>query len=176
MTVAYINFHAPINQSTVQLMATCGQLLKEGKNELYLMLSTPGGRVDSGVTSYNFLKDVMPVWRGFAGPFLQRGAIGRDSLLQLPLQAWLTLPSCFASSSTPTLARIIFWSLVILVSSGNAMAGAAQPRLRVRAPFVVTLRRTFHCQIKTSGLNRSTPWRRLRCRFAAVRQFASDRN
>jgi membrane-bound ClpP family serine protease len=51
MTVAYINFHAPINQSTVQqLMATCGQLLKEGKNELYLMLSTPGGRVDSGVT------------------------------------------------------------------------------------------------------------------------------
>ena len=59
MTVAYINLHAPINQSTVQqLMATCGQLLKEGKNELYLMLSTPGGRVDSGVTLYNFLRAI----------------------------------------------------------------------------------------------------------------------
>jgi len=59
MTVAYINFHAPINQSTVQqLMATCGQLLKEGKNELYLMLSTPGGRVDSGVTLYNLLRAI----------------------------------------------------------------------------------------------------------------------
>ena len=30
------------------------------------------------------------------------------------LQAWLTLPSCLASSSSPTLARMIFWSLVIL--------------------------------------------------------------
>src|SRR5512132_3787273 len=29
-------------------------------------------------------------------------------------QAWLTLPSCFASSSTPTLLRMIFSSLVIV--------------------------------------------------------------
>src|SRR5512142_2641699 len=31
-------------------------------------------------------------------------------------QAWLTLPSCFASSSTPTLLRMIFSSLVIMSS------------------------------------------------------------
>src|SRR6266536_3545743 len=30
--------------------------------------------------------------------------------------AWLTLPSCFASSSTPTLLRMIFSSLVIVSS------------------------------------------------------------
>ena len=33
-----------------------------------------------------------------------------------PRQAWLTLPSCFASSSTPTLLRMIFSSLVIVSS------------------------------------------------------------
>jgi hypothetical protein len=31
-------------------------------------------------------------------------------------QAWLTLPSCFASSGTPTLLRMIFSSLVIVSS------------------------------------------------------------
>src|SRR5580698_3810468 len=44
------------------------------------------------------------------------------------LQAWLTLPSCLASSSRPALARMIFWSLVMTVSPGAAVAGAAQPR------------------------------------------------
>src|SRR5215468_2430791 len=29
------------------------------------------------------------------------------------LQAWLTLPSCLASSSRPTLLRMTFWSFVI---------------------------------------------------------------
>src|SRR5215472_15652000 len=33
------------------------------------------------------------------------------------LQAWLTLPSCLASSNRPTLLRITFWSLVIVGSS-----------------------------------------------------------
>lgn len=55
MPTAYVNFHAPINPLTAQhLMATCGQLLTQGNTELYLMLSTPGGRVDSGLTVYNF--------------------------------------------------------------------------------------------------------------------------
>src|SRR5690242_4308145 len=44
------------------------------------------------------------------------------------LQAWLTLPSCLASSSRPALARMIFWSLVMTVSPGAAVTGAAQPR------------------------------------------------
>ena len=38
------------------------------------------------------------------------------------LQAWLTLPSCLASSNRPTLLRITFWSLVI-VGSSPAVAG-----------------------------------------------------
>ena len=59
MAIAYINFHAPINQLTAQqLMATCGQLLMKGTTEIYLMLSTPGGRVDSGLTLYNFLMSI----------------------------------------------------------------------------------------------------------------------
>jgi hypothetical protein len=35
---------------------------------------------------------------------------------------WLTLPSCLASSSSPTLARMIFCS-VVMVSSNAAEAG-----------------------------------------------------
>ena len=37
------------------------------------------------------------------------------------LQALETLPSCLASSSRPALARMIFWSLVMTVSSGSAI-------------------------------------------------------
>src|SRR5438270_5343682 len=33
------------------------------------------------------------------------------------LQAWDTLPNCLASSSRPALARMIFWSLVMALSS-----------------------------------------------------------
>lgn len=56
MTTAYVNFHAPIVPLTTQhLMAACGQLLSQGTSELYLMLSTPGGQVASGLTLYNFL-------------------------------------------------------------------------------------------------------------------------
>src|SRR5690242_16406632 len=44
------------------------------------------------------------------------------------LHAWLTLPSCLASSSRPALARMTFWSLVMTVSPGAAVTGAAQPR------------------------------------------------
>src|SRR5690242_8705897 len=43
------------------------------------------------------------------------------------LQAWLTLPSCFANSSTPTLPRMIFCSRVI---AGSTCVGpASTPRL-----------------------------------------------
>ena len=43
------------------------------------------------------------------------------------LQAWLTLPSCRASSSKPSLARMTFCSLVISVSSRTPRPGAAHP-------------------------------------------------
>jgi len=38
------------------------------------------------------------------------------------LQAWLTLPSCLASSSSPTFARMIFCSVVMV--SSNRRGGA----------------------------------------------------
>src|SRR6266516_5207652 len=44
-------------------------------------------------------------------------------LYPIILQAWLTLPSCLASSRSPTLARMIFWSVVMVVSSKSAEAG-----------------------------------------------------
>src|SRR5215469_1246177 len=46
------------------------------------------------------------------------------------LQAWLTLPSCLASSSKPTLARMIFWSWVIVMVSipGAGGRGAVPAR------------------------------------------------
>lgn len=53
---AYVNLHAPINHNTAQnLMALCGQLVGQGKTEICLMLSSPGGSVASGFTLYNFL-------------------------------------------------------------------------------------------------------------------------
>src|SRR3954468_24097507 len=64
------------------------------------------------------------------------------------LQAWLTLPSCFASSSRPTLARMIFCS-VVMMSSNAPRRGASSPR-PLRAPprlrFAVGI--GHRCQIK----------------------------
>jgi ATP-dependent protease ClpP protease subunit len=61
MTIAYLNFHAPINPLTVQhFMSTCGQLVQQQHDALYLCLSTPGGEVPSGVTLYDFLR-ALPV-------------------------------------------------------------------------------------------------------------------
>ena len=57
MSVAYLNFHAPINPLTVQhFMSTCGTLVSEGHSGVYLCLSTHGGDVHSGITLYNFLR------------------------------------------------------------------------------------------------------------------------
>jgi ATP-dependent protease ClpP protease subunit len=55
----YVNFHAPINEKTVQtLMAIVSQTCQAGTTELHLLLSTPGGSVSSGITLYNFLRAV----------------------------------------------------------------------------------------------------------------------
>src|SRR4030081_3130218 len=45
------------------------------------------------------------------------------------MQAWLTLPSCLASSSKPTFPLIIFWSFVIV---GVLLKLRARPRLSLR--------------------------------------------
>ena len=53
----YITFNAPIDSNTVQqLTATCAQLVNQGHDELYFLLSTPGGNVVAGITLYNMLR------------------------------------------------------------------------------------------------------------------------
>ena len=69
-----------------------------------------------------------------------------DGPLQKPiiLQAWLTLPSCLASSNNPTLARMIFCSVVMTVSFQTAEAGrfatptAPRPASAIAVPWTRT--------------------------------------
>lgn len=57
MPTTFINFHAQINALTTQnLMAAVAQKLMGGTDHFYIMLSTPGGEVASGLTLYNFLR------------------------------------------------------------------------------------------------------------------------
>jgi ATP-dependent protease ClpP protease subunit len=46
-----------VNQTTTEgLLGLCGQIATQGVPEVYLMLSTPGGSVDHGITIYNTLR------------------------------------------------------------------------------------------------------------------------
>jgi hypothetical protein len=56
MSTTYINFHAPINQFTTQnLMTAISQKMALGTTDFYILFSTPGGEVPSGITVYNFI-------------------------------------------------------------------------------------------------------------------------
>lgn len=55
----YLTFNAPIDSNTVQeLTATCAQLVNQGHDEIYFLLSTPGGNVVAGITLYNMLRSL----------------------------------------------------------------------------------------------------------------------
>src|SRR5262249_40822296 len=73
------------------------------------------------------------------------------------LQAWLTLPSCLASSSKPTFARMIFWSWVIVVAvSVPGAGGGARSQLGVRTaprPQHPLPKTNNDCQIKCKLLH-----------------------
>ena len=57
MPRAYVVFHAPVTGTTAQhLITTSAQLVQQGFDELYMLLSTPGGNVSSGLTIYNMLR------------------------------------------------------------------------------------------------------------------------
>lgn len=59
MPTTFINFHAGINPNTCQnLMTAVAQKLAAGTDHFYILLSTPGGEVQSGITVYNFLRSV----------------------------------------------------------------------------------------------------------------------
>ena len=57
MPTTFVNFHAPINVQTAQnFMTVLAQKMMAGTDHFYIMLSTPGGEVPSGITIYNFLR------------------------------------------------------------------------------------------------------------------------
>ena len=56
---AYIKFFAHVDQASVNaLMGAVEQKLREGANEIVLLISSPGGSVFYGLSAYNFLKGV----------------------------------------------------------------------------------------------------------------------
>jgi ATP-dependent Clp protease protease subunit len=55
--VTYISFSAEINPNTTEaLIAAMADCAKKGAQEVYLMLSTPGGSVMNGMNLYNVLR------------------------------------------------------------------------------------------------------------------------
>ena len=55
--ITYVSFSAEISQKTTEsLLAVCADLANKGVDTVYLMMSTPGGRVDNGMTLYNVLR------------------------------------------------------------------------------------------------------------------------
>src|SRR5918997_827030 len=93
-------------------------------------------------------------------PPVSESSLNREKLSReepIILQAGLTLPSCLASSSTPTLARMIFWSLVMVGVLSTAEAGRCAPRpLRAR-PRLMPQPNDTACQIKSKLLQMKAP-------------------
>jgi ATP-dependent Clp protease protease subunit len=55
----YLSFSAEINQATTEsLLHTCANLANAKVPNVYLLLSTPGGSVQNGITLYNTLKSL----------------------------------------------------------------------------------------------------------------------
>lgn len=55
--VAYVSFTADIIPGPTQgLLRACAELAQKGFDVVHLLLSTPGGRVDNGVTLFNMLR------------------------------------------------------------------------------------------------------------------------
>jgi ATP-dependent Clp protease, protease subunit len=56
---AYVSFSADVNITTAeQLQAVAANVVSQGHPELHLLLSTPGGAVQYGITIYNFLRSL----------------------------------------------------------------------------------------------------------------------
>lgn len=55
----YINFSVEINQHTSEaLMSFLADNINKGEKEYYILLSSPGGSTDNGVTLYNYIKSL----------------------------------------------------------------------------------------------------------------------
>ncbi len=56
---AYVSFSAEVNITTAeQLQAVVANVVSQGHPELHILLSTPGGAVQYGITIYNFLRSL----------------------------------------------------------------------------------------------------------------------
>jgi diguanylate cyclase (GGDEF)-like protein len=105
-----------------------GGLLRQSDAALYRAKRAGGNQVASGpgrLVRRQSAPDIERVPMRSAKPFVPRGR-------HITLTAWLTLPSCLANSSSPTLARMIFCSLVIVgvlsKRRGRAMRTPTTPR------------------------------------------------
>jgi ATP-dependent protease ClpP protease subunit len=59
MATTYVNFHGGITQNTAQnFMSVLSQKITAGTDHFYILLSTQGGDIQSGMTMYNFLRAV----------------------------------------------------------------------------------------------------------------------
>ena len=57
----YVSFHAEVNQTTAEaLLSVIAAQLNEGRRQIHLLLSTPGGSVANGLAIYNTLR-AMPL-------------------------------------------------------------------------------------------------------------------
>jgi len=60
-TTCYISFSAEINPTTSEgLLRACCELSSKGVKTIYLLLSSPGGSVQSGIHVYNTLRAIPP--------------------------------------------------------------------------------------------------------------------
>ena len=57
MPTAYLSFSAEINQQTAEtFLGACAKLCNDGADEIYVLLSSPGGSVMNGLNVYNVLR------------------------------------------------------------------------------------------------------------------------
>ena len=57
MPTEYLSFSAEITQQTTEtFLGACAKLCNDGADEIYVLLSTPGGNVMNGLTIYNVLR------------------------------------------------------------------------------------------------------------------------
>jgi hypothetical protein len=59
MATTYVNFHGGITQNTAQnFMSVLSEKITAGTDHFYILLSTQGGDIQSGMTMYNFLRAI----------------------------------------------------------------------------------------------------------------------
>lgn len=106
----YVSFSAEINAHTTEsLLAVLAQQANQGVQDVYLMLSTPGGNVMNGMNLYNVIR-AMP-FKLTVHNVGNVDSIGtQSSSLARPGMRARTQPSCSTASGCPhSLAKCCNW-------------------------------------------------------------------